>query len=260
MKIKGLFIVMVAGALACLLMTGCKNGKVAANEKLTWQEKDGKWGMVDKNGKVVVPYEYDGAYSVFYDSVSSDTASFYLCPNPEGITPFDGMNPLVWAIFKIDEENYEMSKYGLIDCYGNFILPVEYYMVDPYRWPSWVDGLIPVGKGGNFNEETGEVEGRLWGYVNIKGEFVIPLKYDYAGPFAEDDKYTIVGLDGKQGIIDRKGNVVVPFEYDYFEHTPGDNLYPFFRDGYAVGRKDGKYGIVDTTGNFEELPSPYDGE
>ena len=67
---------MVAGALACLLLAACKNGKEAANEKLTWQKKDGKWGIVDKNGKVVVPYEYDEVNPVFFNLRQKHYTSF----------------------------------------------------------------------------------------------------------------------------------------------------------------------------------------
>lgn len=196
MKIKGLFIVMIAGALACLLLTGYKNGKVAANGKLTWQEKDGKWGMVDKNGKVVVPYEYD----------------------------------------YIDE-------YTLMNVYPSLENQDD-------------DFLLMVGKGEREDEHQLK-EGAKYGYVNMRGEEVIPLEYDWMYGWFGEDGCSVVEKNGKWGAIDKKGNIVVPIEYDDFIHSDGYGWSIFSEDGFAVVVKDGKKGLVDKNGK-EIIPCEYE--
>lgn len=41
-------------------------------------------------------------------------------------------------------------------------------------------------------------------YVNLKGEIVIPLKYDWIGSFMNND-HVIAEKKGKYGMLDKKG-------------------------------------------------------
>lgn len=122
----------------------------------------------------------------------------------------------------------------------------------------------------------------LFGYINKKGEEVVPLIYSNAYDF--DGTVGIVKKEGKVGAIDMKGNVLVPLIYDYvyefhgtyavmekdglrgFVKNNGEVLFPpqftaaySFQEefGVAVVEKDGKYGLVDKSGEFR-LPIIYD--
>ena len=62
-------------------------------------------------------------------------------------------------------------------------------------------------------------EEELWGYINIRGEWVIPPQYGAAYDFGKA-RYTVAStVDGYDGIIDRQGNWVV--EPHYFIAEPG---------------------------------------
>ena len=50
------------------------------------------------------------------------------------------------------------------------------------------------------------------GFINAKGEEVIPLKYDDADSFSEG--VASCKKDGKWGYINTKGEVVIPYKYD----------------------------------------------
>ena len=50
------------------------------------------------------------------------------------------------------------------------------------------------------------------GYMNIKGEYIIPAQYDAILGFSEG--VVGAGKDKKWGYVDLKGNEVIPFKYD----------------------------------------------
>jgi hypothetical protein len=87
---------------------------------------------------------------------------------------------------------------------------------------------------------------KKWGYVDVKGKTVIPLKYDIVGLFSEN--LAAVRLDGKSGYINTKGETVIPFKYGFAWA---------FSDGLARVMLNGKYGFIDTTGK-EVIPLKYD--
>ena len=78
-----------------------------------------------------------------------------------------------------------------------------------------------------------------WGFINTRGEVVIPLIYDWVQSFSEG--LAAVSKNGKDGFINTSGDVVVPMIYDSARS---------FSDGLAAVRKDEKWGFVDTTGNL----------
>ena len=116
---------------------------------------------------------------------------------------------------------------GLIDTYGNVILPCKYQTV--FRNWDNNDGLIGVE---NYENK--------WGFYNTKTHtFTIPLEYDnmltefYEGLVCakRNDKY---------GFLNKEGNVIIPFIYDKASD---------FSEGFAVVKRYGKYGYVDRYGN-----------
>ena len=91
------------------------------------------------------------------------------------------------------------------------------------------------------NRETGK-----WGYINPKGEVVIPCEYDNASDFYGE--LAGVSKDGKWGYINSSNEVVIPFEYDAAYGAV---------DGLAAVVKDGKCGLVDYDNNVI-VPLEYD--
>ena len=87
---------------------------------------------------------------------------------------------------------------------------------------------------------------RKWGYMNTKGEIVIPFSFDAARDFS--DGLAHVTKDGKTGYINTSGETVIPFEY---EGAYGSG------NGLASVEKDGKWGLVDYN-NQVVVPFAYD--
>ena len=51
-----------------------------------------------------------------------------------------------------------------------------------------------------------------WGYVNTKGELIIPCIYEYANDFSEG--LASVRKNGKEGFINKKGEIAIPFKFE----------------------------------------------
>ena len=98
--------------------------------------------------------------------------------------------------------------------------------------------------------------GFSWGAVDINGQIVIPVQYDYLGPLSE-------GLmnfkqDNKMGFLDRTNKIIIPAMY---------NNYSAFSEGLAAVKTipDGKYGYIDKSNKlviaaqYEDANSFYGG-
>lgn len=80
--------------------------------------------------------------------------------------------------------------------------------------------------------------GKKFGYINDRGEYLIQPQFDDAGAFYDD--IAVVLVKKKFGVINRTGNFVVPAIYDdAILHAP---------DGFITVKKKDKWGIIDKTG------------
>ena len=55
----------------------------------------------------------------------------------------------------------------------------------------------------------------LWGFINKKGEEVIPFEYDYVTNFNQGVSF--VQKEGKWGAIDTTGELIVPIKFSFIE-------------------------------------------
>ncbi len=92
------------------------------------------------------------------------------------------------------------------------------------------NGLIPVEKDG------------LYGYMNLKGENVIPCKYKYAARFREG-LAKVSNKEGQIGFIDIEGNIVIPFS----NQITGSCFY----DGFVGIKTSEGMGFMDKKGKIK---------
>jgi len=203
--------------------------RLAAKEFLPFQA-NGKWGFMDRTGKVMIPAHYQ-----------------YVEPFSEGLA----------LVIKDD-------KLGFIDKAGKVMIPIEYQDGE-----SFIDGTAIVSKSGQFgmiNRNNKviiplkyELVGRFYsslalvanethyGYVDREGRELIPLKLDYGTDFKNG--FAVVEIDGKKGIINTKGKLVVPAKYSWLES--------FNQYGLARAKNDSLYGLLNQNGS-EQLHFEYD--
>lgn len=178
-----------------------------------------KWGYIDQTGKIVIPFQ-DGLTGVPFSSGLS-----IRCRG--GITFSQDERGLP----KISEAPFEAA---FINKKGELVS--EYFELQDIQ--EFRNGYSVV------RDKTG-----WYGLINTRGEFVIPCKYSFiANGF--DDKYVLVGLNGKYGMASKEtGEVVIPTIYDMDSWT--------FSEGVIPVKKDGKMGYINEN-NQSVIPFIYD--
>ncbi len=149
--------------------------------------------------------------------------------------------------------------WGFIDIKGKLVIPYRKYCYQP---GDFHDGMALIEDG--FINKKGKLvinleknnwcadgfkEGlaRVWdrdtrkcGYINTKGDIVLPLIWENAGDFHEGMAF--VGYNNKYGFINTKGELVIPYKWT---HVVG------FRDGIAlVSDERNKWGAIDKNGKL----------
>ncbi len=78
-----------------------------------------------------------------------------------------------------------------------------------------------------------------WGYINIKGDYVIPPQFDNATPFS-DNGLAMVLVDSHYGYVNKKGKMVIAPKFD--------NAVPFVGGVAVVATEDGAPSLINASG------------
>jgi hypothetical protein len=246
------------------------------------------WGYKDANGKVVVepkysqcPYLYEG-----YAVVELNGKRGYVDKTGKEITPIKYDN----ASSTQTDGRFKVSaggKYGFIDTTGKEVIPLIYSNANYFNSGR---ALVTLNEKPIFIDKTGKTiisldayqetheqfaEGMCgvktaagWGFIDVAGKVVIPLKYDRAEPMSESFSAVVIGgkpdtygqmEGGKWGFIDKTGKDLILFKYQFLGSftngiaivNTGGKLNTY---GAAFG---GKWGFMDKTGK-EISPLKYD--
>lgn len=214
---------------------------------------EGKWDFKFKSGMSVVMDMYKGRIENFYERAEKD--------NPKLARETDDLE--VFAIYgyrdyeeqTIIEPRFKdagdfsqglayakvFSKYGYLNKYGKFVVRPRFDKAFDFT----TDGVAKVGK---RNEDLDY----YYGYINLRGEQIIPFTYLEANDFCEG--LAAVRLQHKWGFIDVEGNVVIEMAYDMvYDFEEGEARLIKEMDGYY------KEFVVDVEGNvIESYEQEYD--
>ncbi|MCU0348471.1 MAG: WG repeat-containing protein, partial [Saprospiraceae bacterium] len=194
-------------------------------------ELGGKWGMVDKKGKQLLPCKYDELG--FLENTGNK----------------------VLRVFKKEE------KYGLIDTLGQLTVSAQYENIG-----SFSEGRLAVRKNGVWGfvdrngrevvpcrfDEVGPFSegwaaarlGSKWGFIDRNGVVELDFQFAKAGRFSNG--MAPAKREGPHfGYIDRKGNWAIKPVYP--------KAHPFDRGVAKVEESSGQFlrtGLIDTVGNF----------
>ena len=225
-----------------------------------------KWGFIDESGNIAIDFMYDNAISLTHDVVGVFQK---IVLDDEG----KEINADLWTLLdtsgnKITDERIwggvqRFNDYGiavigrgraaLFDSDGNRL---TYWQngKEPYVY---VDGLFYLG--GGFYDEKGELvvnrystsnfsdglsatkrgSTDLWGYIDKKGEKVIPNIYKIAQDFSEgyayvSDGYTLVSLELSL-LMNNPGWLIDKDQNEYLRELGLRGISKFNEDGYAIG-------------------------
>ena len=207
-----------------------------SNNNEIWYESDilkyqenGKYGLINYEGKEILPAEYDNIYCL------------------------SGIEKSI-----IIEKN---GKKGLVsNSIGEIIIPVEYAdiisLTDTYengyivKNESGKYGVIGTDKQTVLEDKYDEIK-RVTGnnlYVVVQnskleivkntGEVILDNGYDSVE--AIDGENFIIIKNSKYGVINKLGDSVINSEYEDIK---------FCFSNYYIAKKNGKYGVIDTNGN-----------
>lgn len=186
-----------------------------------------KWGFIDTDGIECIPCQFqevgdfhDGV--VTYSELRKDLKEFNF-PDGKHIHPYG---------YRAD---------GLINILGKTVVePMTYYCLYSSN-----EGLI---KCRDFNN--------LVGFLNSKGEVVIPCRFKEASRFI-NGLSVAENPEGKCGMIDKNGNTIIPFEYDSWQLYYDRDNHIRTKDNLFVLKKNGRFGVIDIDCNTI-IPHQYD--
>ena len=202
-------------------------------------KKEGKLGLANTNGKIVVPAEYAEV-----SALTNNYQNGYIVKNAE-------------------------NKFGIIGSDGSTVLECTYagikhatdnnmYVVNNGTWQVILkDGTAFLeGKVDNATEINGTNivvnNGGKYGIYNIETDLKIPFEYEFL-THAFDDKY-IAKKQGKYGVINLNNEVLVQFEYegikynkqtDYLKARISDGNYAYISRNLEVKIKAGDETILN---------------
>ena len=223
-------------------------------------KKRNDYCLINKEGKIIVPpkyydidYYYQGTSRVsVYDSVTKkvfyglidSTGKEIISPRYRNLENFyDGYIQVALE----DDKSPNKKLWGIVDKKtGKEIVPCKYESIG-----SFFEGMAAVLQNGR------------WGFINLKGEMVIPPKYVKANTytilkFSEGLAVvtTDTTLNKKFGAIDKSGKTVIPFVYDnlgdFAEGLALANKGKILKQGQYSWQQDivaaGKFGYINKTG------------
>jgi hypothetical protein len=234
-------------------IAACKYNEITISKNGIVIKSNDKKGVLDRNGNLIVPCEYDAIFD-FYDSLALVKKN-----SKYGFVSLRGIEVIPCEYDKIfwnkKKYNYfpggkalvqKNGKFGIIDRSGAVIVPCQYdweFYLPLFSNYSRViqnekKGLIDkTGKqvlpciydeiswendsAKNASDPSGThgkqffivKSNKKWGIVNNENSIIIPIKYDGIGNFSYG--LAAASLNGKWGYIDQRDSVIIPFEYDY---------------------------------------------
>ncbi len=238
-----------------------ENGMLFYDTNVLKVQKDGKYGLINLNGKELIAPEYTSIYplkNVSRSFVTEKDGKKGLIDNSGSII-IENLYTEISPLTNKYEDGYivkdENGKYGLINYNKKQILECKYSQImnifgsDMYVVKENEDVKLVTAKGETklTNKFTEAVsidnsnliikENNKYGVISAEGDTIIEKDYD-------DLKYTFNGnyiakKDGKYGIIDINKNVLVEFNYNYIS---------YINEGFIEAEKlDGETDILDTT-------------
>lgn len=165
-------------------------------------ERDGMFGLINKNGKVLAPLEYDYISGFRTKLAIARKKGKYCLLNTKGeqVTPcvYESMEERWYGDLQVPNFSYGLlkvgfeGKFGFIDKKGEIKIQAAYDQAENFVNPgrSWV------------------CKGGKWGMINAKGEIIIDFILDEIHFERKDIGYIVVTLNGKVDVVDYDGNIL----------------------------------------------------
>ncbi len=206
------------------LLVNCEYDDITALQGVTnslLTEKEGLYGIVDNVGSVIIENEYAGI-----EPISDQYENGYIVTDENGNKGVINYTKTVAIDTEYDDIKnvYCNGRYYIVRQDSNWkIVDTDgnEYLSGEY------DDIISVNNENAIVEDNGS-----YGIVAISdGQSVIDIEYDSIA-YATGNNY-IVSQDSKYGIIDTEGNVLVDFNYNGIVYRETANFYEATNDDYT---------------------------
>ena len=192
---------------------------------------NGKWGLIDNEGKFVTDHLYDvlepfcEARAAFSDTpVDVVNALDRYISRGDGYRIPDDLekkNPSSWACRRFG--NWRYGSWGYIDHNGRSITTMRFEAAR--KFSEGLAGVLVNGK---------------WGFINKDGEVVVEPRFDGVREF--HGGLCLAKLDGKYGFVNSNGEFTVDPRFDFLGE---------YSDGLACAAiVRGSYGYIDSGGEY----------
>ena len=233
-------------------------------------KKNSKYGVIDKDLNIIIPFEYDGI-GVFSEGLASvikngkkgfiDKANRLIIP-----CEYDEPDP-EWGVSDNFSEGLvnvsKDGKWGYINKSNKVVIPFIYDIAESFH-----GGLALVNLGEYCIDVTGKIVQRsnsdllehLTNGIFRKGldEFVLFNKCGIIGKYDRSwnnagveyydgekfDGYLFVGRNNKSGVIDYNGKEIIPIIYDFINH------YNYPDHQFIIAKSGSLKTLFDTSGNM----------
>jgi hypothetical protein len=200
----------------------------------------GKWGYTNVAGKMVIPAMYDYAESFNNGRAVVALNNLPCIINDKNQRVID--TGFYSHIANFSEglavaTSFRMER-TYIDTLGKavIVLPKDIYDARQFN-----NGLALVAKNVELHQQKFGRDiytlGYKFGFINKKGEEVVPCMYEDAEDFYNG--FCRVGIDGKFGFLDTTGKLAIAAKYKSLGR---------FIEGKAFAETNGKWGFIDMTG------------
>ena len=201
-------------------------------------KKGGKVGYIDKKGRTVIPFEYDGPIQEYRggivtvykggDNIYMDTSGKELFRTKSFGRYYDGLSTV-----------REDGLIGFKDTKGNVVIPCQFDFAGDFS-----DGMCWVTK------NTGKI-----GFIDTTGKMVIPCQFEWPSERSPNDFHEglcCVMVDGEHewfGYIDKTGKRAIPGFFNSQSDFQEGLAYvsEVIRNGDEYETKDG---YIDKTGKY----------
>ena len=220
---------------------------------------NGKWGYVDRAGEWRVDPQFgdasflvNGMAHVF--SAEGEDIDFWFIDSEGNPVPEEKSGVFFFSEGLALRGDPNTGKYGYIDAEGEWVIEPQFSIYPPayadmhsYDFSSGMAIYTEPREYNLINQaifDYGKVYinaattiNRKYGFINRKGQTVIPAKYEYVSRFHEGAD-VVLDIE-KYGYMDVKGDWLIEPQYD----SAGD-----YSEGYAVVKSNGVWSFIDAEG------------
>lgn len=191
-----------------------------------------KYGIIDFDGNIKVPINYTEIVGPFADG-------FVFAKNDNGTVLINKSGQIVKKLpakflGKCDDGvcllyDYDLKKIAISDTMGNAITGFVFDKISSFEK--------------NDLAMFTDIQNKKVGFINRKGEIIIPAKYDMEKYGSSDlsDGLIAVKKKDKFGFIDYKGNEVIDFKFDKASD---------FEKEHSVVKINNKFGLINKKGEY----------